>query len=408
MVAEAAYEAINTTKAVQNAIKFNIKKDQLFVQKQKFDLSEKRKIICLGIGKAALGAISVIYEILGDKISAGYVIDVKEGDLGQRIICRAGTHPLVSEQNIKYTKEMLALLEDLTKDDLVIVAVSGGGSALFELPYEISSEQEVLIFKHLTAQGATISELNTVRKHMSRTKGGQLAKIIYPATFIGLIFSDVPGNDFSMVASGPTVKDTTTARDAQEILQKYDVLERAGLYVCKLVETPKEEKYFDNIHNFLIVSPQAALEAMKERAEELGFRANVFSDPFQGEARKLGRQIVSNIKPQQCLLGTGESTVTIAGAGLGGRNQEMALGALQQIGENQVLLCLASDGHDNTDAAGAIADRVTKSKALALGLDPEFFLANNDSYHFFQSTGDLINTGLTGANAADFFVCLQG
>jgi len=406
-IAEAGFEAVNTTQAILREFKYDTKKQRLVIQNKKYDLSRYRKIICLGIGKAALEAVTALNEILKDKISAGYVIDLKEGDLGSKIISRAGTHPYPSEENLKYTKELLSLVEGLGKEDLVICVISGGGSALLCCPYEISVEEKADIFKVLTKQGATIRELNTVRKHLSLVKGGQLAKIIYPATCLSLIFSDVPGDDIGMVASGPTVKDSTTSRDAQNILQRYQVLEKVGLPVCKLVETPKEDRYFEKVHNFLLVSAKQALEAMKNKAEDFGFETRIFSNHFQGEARALGRQVIGAAALHQCLLGAGESTVTIIGCGKGGRNQEMALGALSVVADNQVLLCLASDGYDNTEVAGAIVDSSTQSKAKALGLNPEIYLNNNDSFHFFEAMDDLVETGLTGSNAADFFVCLK-
>jgi glycerate-2-kinase len=210
-----------------------------------------------------------------------------------------------------------------------------------------------------------------------------------------------------MVASGPTIKDSTTSRDAKNILQKYRVLEKVARPVCKLVETPKEDRYFEKVHNFLLVSAKQALEAMKNKAEDFGFETRIFSNHFQGEARVLGRQVTGAAALHQCLLGAGESTVTIVGYGKGGRNQEMALGALSVVVDNQVLLCLASDGYDNTEVAGAIVDSLTQSKAKALGLNPEIYLNNNDSFHFFEAMDDLVETGLTGSNAADFFVCLK-
>lgn len=408
LIAEAGYEAINTKKAVENAVDFDEKKNLLIVQKQKFNLAGKKKIIILGIGKAALEAASAIYKILGEKISAGYVIDVRDGDISKEIICRAGSHPLISERNIAYSKEALNLLSDLTKDDLVIAIISGGGSALFEVPYEMNAEQGAQIFKLLTGQGASIGELNTVRKHISLIKGGQLAKIIYPATCVSLIFSDVPDNDISTIASGPTVKDETSTRDAMGVLNKYDILKKAGLAICKLKETPKEDKYFTNVHNVVIVSPEKVLAAMREKAEDLGFEVKYFSQSFQGIARALGPQIIAaNNGHHECLLGAGESTVVITGQGKGGRSQEMALAALPSISEKQVLLCLASDGHDNTDAAGAVIDSSTQNRARNLGLDIEQYLQNNDSFTFFEAVGDQVITGQTGVNVSDFFVYLK-
>lgn len=420
-IVEAGLGAIDTKEAVRGAVKYNERKQILEIgghepltagggsgtwRSKKYQLTDFERVICVGFGKAAFNAVSELQNILGDKIKCGYVIDLKEGDLGN-IICKIGTHPYPTKGNIEATKELMAMLSDCTKKDLVICVVSGGGSALLCSPHDMTCEQEVSIISALTVKGATIGELNAVRKHISAVKGGQLAKLMYPAAVISLIFSDVPGDDLGMVASGPTVMDKTFTKDAAAVLTKYDVLKTCQLPSCRLTETPKEPKYFQNVKNILVVSAKQALRAMTEQAENLGFEVKIFSSEFQGEAKELGLKIVSENKTGQCLLGAGESTVRIMGKGIGGRNQEMALAALLTIAENQVLVCAASDGHDNTDAAGAIVDGLTLIRAKALGLDTQAYLKNNDSYRFFEQTGDLLQTGLTEANVADFFVCLK-
>ena len=406
-IAEAAFAAIDTAKAVQKNFVYNQKKARLSIFQQDFDLNKFKRVVVVGFGKAAFEAVAAIQGILKDRIACGYVLDLKEGSLGN-IVCKVGTHPLPTKINIEATKELVSMLEACTEEDLVICAVSGGGSALLCNPHDMSCETEVSIISALTVKGASIQELNTVRKHISAVKGGQLAKKIYPATCISLIFSDVPGDDLSMVASGPTVKDLTTNQDAQTILQKYDILTMLDLPSVKLIETPKEDKYFERINNILFVSSKTALVAMQEQAEDLGYEVKIFSPQFQGEAKELAPQILSAVNTKNtCLLGVGESTVNITGKGKGGRNQEMALAAVPAIGNNRVLLCLASDGHDNTDAAGAIVDASTQIRASFLRLDPQKFLNDNDSYSFFESVGDQVLTGPTGANVSDFFVCLK-
>lgn len=402
-IAEAGFTAINTQKAVERNFIYDSKKQKLLVMGQEFNLKNFRRVVCVGFGKAALEAVTEIQIRLKDKISCGYVLDLREGSLGN-IVCRVGTHPLPTKVNIDATVELMAMLDECEENDLVICVVSGGGSALLCKPHEMDCETEVAIISALTVKGANIYELNTVRKHISSVKGGHLAKIIYPATCISLIFSDVPGDDISMVASGPTVRDATTNHDAAEILKKFDVLEICQLNSCKLFETPKEEKYFKKVHNILFVSANNALSAMSQRAEELGLKVKIFSKNYQGEAKKLALEILSKLERGVCLLGAGESTVKIVGRGIGGRNQEMALAALETIGENEVLLCAASDGRDNSDAAGAIVDVSVLKRAQMLGLDPKVYLANNDSFNFFEKTGDALNTGLTNSNVSDFFV----
>ena len=315
-IAEAGFKAINTTKAVQKNFIYDQEKDRLAVLGQEFKLDGYKRIILVGFGKAALEAATAINQILGDKISKGLVIDLKQGYL-KNIESRVGTHPLPSKANVEAAKEMVALLEECGKDDLVICLVSGGGSALLCLPFEMTVEEEGALFIALSKKGASISELNTIRKHISRVKGGKLAKIIYPAACISLIFSDVPGNLFSVIASGPTVMDTTTNRDAEMILNKYNVLEMANLHSCHLSETPKQEKYFEKVHNILFMSPQNALSAMRELAEDLGWKTRIYSDAFEGEAKALGPAIVEYNKKGECLLAAGESTVKILGLGQG-------------------------------------------------------------------------------------------
>ncbi len=405
-IVEAGFMAINTQQAVKKNFVYNPKTQQLKIFSQQFNLAEYKRIICVGFGKAALEAVTAIQVILKEKISCGYVLDLSEGSLGN-IICRVGTHPLPSKVNVEATKELIAMLEVCTEEDLVICVVSGGGSALLCNPHDLSCEAEVEIISALTVKGANIVELNTVRKHLSQVKGGHLAKIIYPATCISLIFSDVPGNSLEAVASGPTVKDTTTNSDASEILTKYNILEMCQMPSCKLLETPKEDTYFKKVHNILFVSSEQALRAMKEKAEELAFQVKIYNTQFQGEAKFLGLDILNSSKKGYCLLGAGESTVKVYGKGVGGRNQEMALSALKQVKNNQVLVCVASDGRDNSDSAGAIVDGGLRDRANNLGLNFEQYLENNDSYHFFEKTGDILLTGKTGSNISDFFVLLE-
>ncbi len=405
-IVEAGLEAINTKQAVEKNFLFNEKSQELKIFNQKFDISKFKRIVCVGFGKAALEAVTAIQSILRNKISCGYVLDLKEGSLGN-IVCKVGTHPLPTKVNIQATKELMDMLSVCEEEDLVLCVVSGGGSALLCQPHDMACETEVTIISALTVKGATIQELNTVRKHISSVKGGNLAKIIYPATCISLIFSDVPGDDIGIVASGPTVKDNSTNREAAEILEKYNVLEMCEMPSCNLLETPKDNKYFAKIHNILFVSAKQALDAMEEMAEDLGFKVKIFSKNYQGEARELGPKIVLDCKKGECLLGTGESTVKITGKGIGGRNQEMALAALAAISENQVLACVASDGHDNTESAGAIIEGDSLRRSVTLKLEPKSYLENNDSFTFFQTLGDQILTGNTESNVSDFFVCIK-
>ncbi len=406
LIAEEGYKAINTKKAVGTNVFYNPKNQGLEIFGAKFNLQKYRNVICVGFGKAATEAARALKEILGERINNGAVIGLKEEDLGN-IKCFKGTHPLPSGQNIEASEKLMEAVSGLSENDLVICIVSGGGSSLFTLPYDLSAGQFGEIFKVLTAKGANIKELNIVRKHLDKVKGGNLARMIYPATCVSLIFSDVPGDDLSVVASGPTFFDNTTIHDAAKIFKKYEILQHLDFLKCNFHETPKEEKYFERVRNILAVSSATALKAMEKYASNLGYKAKIFSKHFEGSAAILGPMAVLINKPGQCLLGAGESTVKIIGAGTGGRNQHMALAALPKISEHQVLLCLASDGHDNTEAAGAIIDQSLLERAKALGLNPKSFLDNNDSFNFFGQTDGLVFTGQTGSNTADFFVCLK-
>jgi glycerate-2-kinase len=405
IIAESGYEAIDTEKVVRSRVLYNSKTTELRVEGQRFVLKNYKKVTCIGVGKVALAAMTELQKKLGSAMSCGFVIDLTQGEV-ENLTCRVGTHPFPTEVNVAATKELLDLVEDGDPDDLVIFIISGGASSLLCYPNEISCDVETSIIKALTKQGATITELNTVRKHISKVKGGQLAKLCYPATVISLIFSDVPGNQLDTIASGPTVKDTTRMRDAARILDHYNVLELCKMPSCQLVETPKEDKYFEKVHNILLVSPEYIVEAMKVKARDLGWKAEIYSTAFEGEASVIAREIVGTAKPKTCLIGAGEATVKIHGDGLEGRCQVMAVASLSVIRERQVFLPLASDGEDHSDAAGAIVDSTTKAKGLSIGLDPEQFLANNDSYHYLESTGNLVFTGKTGSNVSDFFVLL--
>ena len=325
LIAEAGFLAINTKEAVRRQFLYNEKSGQLSVMGEEFKLKDYKNVICVGFGKAAFDAVSEIQSILKDRIKCGFVIDLKDGVLGN-ITCRIGTHPNPTLVNVAATKELVAMLENRDKDDLIICVVSGGGSSLLCYPHDLSCKAETTVISALTVQGAAISEINTVRKHLSLVKGGNLAKICYPATMLNLIFSDVPGDGVSLVASGPTVYDTSTIKDAAKILEKYNILELCQMPSCRLIETPKDKKYFKLAHNLLFMSSQTALRAMADKAGDLGFSVRVWNPHFEGEAKVLGREIIKQNQKGECLLGAGESTVKVSGKGTGGRNQEMALG----------------------------------------------------------------------------------
>jgi glycerate-2-kinase len=302
----------------------------------------------------------------------------------------------------------LELVEKATEKDLVLTVISGGGSSLLCLPHELKCESITKITKGLMDKGAPIHEINTVRKHLSEIQGGWLAQMAYPAKVVSLIFSDVPGNDISMVASGPTVLDITTKIDAEEILMKYDAFNVCEVPYCEILETPKDEKYFKNVHNILVVTNDTALEAMAKKADELEYGAVICSNCAEGEAREFGKKIASDeYAVKGCYLYGGETTVTVLNdTGMGGRNQEVVLGAFPYLREGMLIVGAASDGWDNSDVAGAFADKELFNSAKEVNLAPEDFLKENNSYEFFKRAGGHIQTGRTGANVADFYFVL--
>jgi len=337
------------------------------------------------------------------------VIDVHAGSL-KRIKTYTGDHPFPTERNVSATGELIDLLSHLSERDLVLAVISGGGSTLLCSPQGMHCNLEADVLKCLFRAGADIREINTIRKHLSLARGGQLAKHAFPARIISLIFSDVPGDDLSFIASGPTVRDTTTVADAEAILDRYEVRTSCALPKESLLETPKEERFFTDVHNILIVSNITALHAMRDRAKELGFASVIKTHELHGEARDVALTILEELRStpeKSVLLYGGETTVTVRLPGKGGRNQECALSALREIHAGEVFLSLASDGRDNTDFAGAICDIITAQKASALHLDPAHFLEHNDAYSFFSRVGDFIVTGETGSNISDLIIAFH-
>jgi len=403
-ILEAGYEAIKT----EDVIKSEIKREgsTLFISGRTVDLNSYDRLFFAGIGKCAADAAIVLEDILGDYITEGIIIDIRDVPL-KKIKSFVGTHPFPSEKNMAAARSVKEMLEKATKHDLVLVLISGGGSSLLCLPHGITLEALTEITGSLMRQGATIDEVNTVRKHTSDIQGGQFAKLAHPARVVTLIFSDVPGNDISVVASGPTVVDTTTAEDAEKVLTKYNIRTLCKLPDCKIIETPKDPKYFENVENILLITNERALDAMKKKARSLGYDALIVDTKLQGEAREVGARLAREAgTPRTCLLYGGETTVTVETKGKGGRCQEVSLGGLLYLDDHSILVASASDGWDNTDMAGAIADSDLRSRAEALSLDVKDWLKKNQSYGFFNKVGGHIDTGRTGMNVSDLYFTL--
>ncbi|MBI3888174.1 DUF4147 domain-containing protein [Candidatus Nomurabacteria bacterium] len=398
-IMEAGLNAISTHEVIKNKIKLD--NNILIVDSQIFDLNEFKNIKVIGFGKSSGVAALTLEEILGDKITAGAVVSLEKVDC-KYIETFAGTHPRPSAANTEAGKKIYELISGGSSEDLIIVLVSGGGSALLCYP-EDEYAQGAKLYDAFLQSGKTISEINTVRKHLSLLKGGGLAKLAYPATVVGLIFSDVPGDIFENVASGATYKDNTTIADAQKIVTENNL----GEY--NLIETPKEDKYFEKVYNFVLVSNKTAVEAMEKKGEELGLQTKIISTDLYDEVSEALKKIFSSQKENTVSLAAGEPSVVVPeGAGKGGRNLHMGLEAIKNklISDDSVFISFASDGVDNSDVAGAIVDKATIEKAEKLGLKAEDYANNFNSYDFFQKTGDQIITGPTGANVSDLMILL--
>ncbi len=395
------------------------------------DLRQYERVFVIGAGKASGAMALALEEMIGDRITAG-IVNVKYRHTApvRRIRLWEAGHPLPDENGEKGALAMLDLIRNTGEKDLVLCLLSGGGSALFPHPYQgltLREKQETT--QVLLNCGATIHEINAIRKHSSAIKGGRLAQLVHPATLVSLILSDVVGDDLDVIASGPSVPDSSTFQDCMDILDKYRIAEkvptslvshiRAGLS-GQVPETPKaDDPVFETTHNQIVGSNTEAILAAKREAERLGYASLVLSSMIEGETRPVAqvhaavtKEILKTGHPlpsPACILSGGETTVTIMGKGRGGRNQEFALAAAMEISgwENIVILSAGTDGTDGpTDAAGAIADTHTLKRAAEIGLSPRAFLEDNDAYHFFKALDDLLLTGPTNTNVMDLRIAL--
>jgi glycerate 2-kinase len=411
-IIDAGLISIETKKIIERTVAF--RDGRVYAQGEEvYSADGQGRLFVIGVGKSAIEAGVTLEMMLGDTIIGGVVIDVERPKhcLLTRIQCFEGSNPFPSDRNVAASKAIKEILEDLKEEDTVLFLVSSGWSTLLCLPDEHATcMEEHEIIRSLVRVGASLDEISIVRKHSSYLRGGYLAKEAYPARVISIIFSDVPGNDLGSVASGPTVEDKTTVEEATNILKKYNVLKTYGIDYRGLIETPKDKKYFERVTNILAVSNEVALKAMEEKATKLGYKATVCSTCLKGEARDVGVRLVQELhkaSSKTVLLYGGEMTVTMKGYGKGGRNQELALSVLPDIGEGEVVASIATDGWDNTPFAGAIVDSSTLKRAEYLRLDVHSYLKNNNSYSFFEKVGDALETGRTRSNVADLVVALR-
>lgn len=378
-----------------------------------------KRLFVFGAGKASLAMAQEAEKILGGQISGGLIISNVPGKLA-RIEVVTGRHPVPDETSVQAAKALIKAAGAVKEEDCCLFLLSGGASALMELPAEgISFKQMQQTFRALIASGAPIEAVNCVRKHLSQVKGGQLARFIRAQTAV-LVISDVIGDDLEAIGSAPLYKDATTFSDALAVADRYRVQLPAPVSAHLILgasgevcETPKEPAA--HVRHFLIGTNEAALGAMRKRAAALGYAPAVLTDRLEGEAREAAAVLVSIARSQRftprpaALLFGGETTVTLTGTGAGGRNQEMALAALLRLkGDPKIcFLCAGSDGIDgNTPSAGAIADEISHRAMLENDLNPESFLNNNNSHTFFKEAGGLIQTGPTGTNVMDLGVIL--
>jgi hydroxypyruvate reductase len=405
-----------------------------------YGLHDYERVLVVGAGKAGAPMVDAAAAILGERLSAGIII-VKYGHITasgapERVTIVEAGHPVPDVAGMQGAQRLADLLRQTTERDLVICLLSGGGSALMTLPVpSVALADLQALTRTLLACGATINEINALRKHLSQLQGGQLARLAAPATVVSLILSDVIGDPLDVIASGPTVADPTTYADAWTVLERHGVLKQVPAAILAhlrsgmqgdVEETPKPgDAAFGRVQNVVIGSNRIAARAAAAAAWELGYHSLLLSTFVEGEAREVAKVVAGLAKgvargecvcpPEAylampaCLILGGETTVTLRGSGRGGRNQELALAAALALDgwPGMLVTCLATDGTDGpTDAAGAFADGESVRRAAALGLSAADHLARNDTYPFFAALGDLIMTGPTQTNVNDLVLVL--
>jgi hydroxypyruvate reductase len=426
---QAGLRAVDPIEAINRHVRLS--GDVLQIDDRRFDMQSIERVLIVGAGKAVAPMAKALEDLLGERIAKGVIV-VKAGH-GlplKHVKIYEGGHPVPDEGGVRGTEEILTLATEAGANDLVICLISGGGSALLIAPPEgVSLKDKQEATKLLLACGANIHELNTVRKHLSRSKGGRLARASHPAAVISLILSDVVGDDLDVIGSGPTVPDSSTFQETQQILEGYQIWDDLAVSIRnhidrgvsgEIEDTPKsDDAAFERCFAALVGTNLQAMLASGKEADRLGYQPVILSTKLEGEAREvakvqaaIAKEVASSgnpISPPACLLFGGETTVTLQGGGKGGRNQEYALASALAIESHDQIVVLSggTDGTDGpTDAAGAIADGATVARALQRGLDPKDYLRRNDSYNFFKKLDDLIMTGPTRTNVMDIYMLL--
>lgn len=443
-VLEIAIKSVEPSKLIQNNVK--VINGKLNIQKDKFDLNKFSNIFIIGGGKASAQMTLALETVLRKQPKIKYegFINIPEGQKirdyspSSKIRMNPASHLIPNEKGLTGTKEMMKIVENATKSDLIICVISGGGSALLPLPKQgISLEDLQKVNSLLLASGASIHEINIIRKHLSDFKGGNLAKKVHntsKATLITLIISDVVGNNLDSIASGPTVPDSTTFNQAYEVLKKYNLSDKVPSSVKKAIEkglndprleNPKERDVcFTNVYNYLIGSIDLAVEEVSANLKDFNFIIDYFTNEIVGEAVDFGKElhelISIKLKPytkkpgkhKLALIGTGELTVTIKGKGVGGRNQEMLLSFLDNVKNKEIdykflIIGANLDGIEgNSKAMGALIDNVSLNQINNEKIKTKSYLENNDSNSFFKLLKSEIITGPTGINVNDLLLIL--
>jgi len=382
------------------------------------------RVFGLGIGKAAVPMMDALAARI--RLSGGLAVTkFASGPSPKLYTVIEGGHPIPDVRSLRAGERVLEFVSSLEEEDTLVCLISGGGSALVTAPYEgITLEELQSLTSLLLSSGARIDEINTIRRHLDRVKGGGLARVT-KARVISLILSDVIGNPLEAIASGPTAPDPTTSEDALAILEKRLTAEsrRHGdsLLLNSVTQCLRGSKgnllhgyTFSRVQNIIIGDNKLAAQAAMERAQQGGFQSEILTNELQGEAREVGVALAKQLRAEIlkrprpfCLIAGGETTVSIMGNGKGGRNQELALAALDELSglQDVLLISLATDGDDGpTDAAGAVVTGESARRAESLGLDAADYLSRNDAYPFFLALGDLIKTGPTGTNVNDLTI----
>lgn len=426
----AALQAVDPGEAIRTHVRRD--GDRLWVSGREYDLVRYTALSLVGMGKAGAAMAAALEALLGERVRGGHVI-VKYGHGAplRRVTLHEAAHPIPDEAGVRATRALIDFVSGRRPDELIICLISGGGSALSPAPSDgitLAEKQEVT--RLLLGCGASIHEINALRKHISQLKGGQLARLACPAMLITLVLSDVVGDSLDVIASGPTVPDTSTFADCLEILQRYDLREQVPEAIRRrleagvagsIPETPKPtDPAFERTQTVIVGRNLQALEAASRCATALGYRALILSSAIEGETREvakvhagIAKEVVASGHPipaPACILSGGETTVTLRGQGTGGRNQEFVLAMALEIRDLPGIAVLSggTDGTDGpTDATGAVADGTTCARAEQLGLQPRTALLNNDAYPFFDRLGDLLRTGPTQTNVMDVRIMLM-